>query len=169
MRGAGTPSPGSQSRFVTNETPAGLLHRGKRNSPFRFLLVVEHDQHVVLADFLDLSFEPAAVIRRQDARPTTHEPTPITWRPQWALPRRRDLQLIVLRNQTVPRHDRTTVEQRLDCARRDCAIVDGDRRPVPSVDPYFDQHPRLRPTSAELNQVVPSRIKPFRNNVLQLL
>ena len=96
-----------------------FLHRGERDSPFRFLAVVEHDEHVVLPDFLDLRLEPAAVLRRQDAGPTTHEPTPITRRPQWAFPRRRHLQLVVRRN------ERVAVEQCFDRPRPRDAIIDG--------------------------------------------
>ena len=87
-----------------------FLHRGQRNSFFRLLFVVKNDEDVVFTHFLDLRLEPTAEIRRKDVRPTTRKPTPITWRPQRAFPRRRNLQFVVLRN------DRTTVEQSFDRA-----------------------------------------------------
>src|SRR3954463_15661188 len=101
IRGAGDPSPGTPRRSLQMERQPRFLHRGQRNSLFFALFFFDNDDRIIVAALHrhDPGFEPAAELRRQDVRPTTHEPTPVARRSQCALTGRRDLQLIVLRYQ----------------------------------------------------------------------
>jgi hypothetical protein len=142
-----------------------FLHRGQRNSLFRTLFFLNDDDctAVLALQRHDPCFEPAAEVRRQDVRPPTNEPSPLCRGPQHTFTRRRHLQLVVLGDQ------RTTLEQPFDRSRRDCAVGNGDRRPIPLVDPNLDQQTRLGAAFSQLDKIVSDRVKSFVNNAFQLV
>jgi hypothetical protein len=116
-----------------------LLDRGERNAPWFTALWPERDCHllILLAYREDFSFQPAAIVRRQHACPSTNEAPPLVWRPQWTLTGRRHFQHIPVR------HENTTVQPTLERARCTRTVVDGHLLPIATIYSNLQNRSRL--------------------------